>query len=84
MARRSQRPFHFRFWGVVTTHRIDGDGYQWSWHSAVYPLLLSDFDYRAALVIPAGRANTVRQLRRVAVGALRLAWLNQMIMGAAR
>jgi hypothetical protein len=83
MADSAQRSVDFWFGSVVTTHRIDSDGHQRSWHRAVYPLLLSDFDYGTALVVPAGRANAVRHLGRMAVGAFRLARLHQVIMGAA-
>src|ERR1019366_8883864 len=47
------------------------------------PLLLHDFDHFAALVLPAMRAYTVRELGLVAVGTFRQAGRLQRIVRAA-
>ena len=57
------------FRGMVAAHGIDGNGQHVHWRSR--HLFLLDFDDFAAFILAAMRADAVRQLRLVAVGALR-------------
>jgi hypothetical protein len=78
--------FNLRHWGLVAPHRVYGNGY----HSLrltlwdVPQLLRSSFNDFAAFVLATVRANAMRNLRFVAVGAFGMRGLAQGIVCAAR
>jgi hypothetical protein len=67
--------FHFWFRRVISAQGVEGD--------RQHKLLLSDFDYFAALILATVRAHAVRELLLMAVGAFGEAHFFQSIMCAA-
>jgi hypothetical protein len=76
---RANGAFYFGFGGVVAAHRVNSDGH----HGRGLALLFADLDDFAALVLAAVRADPVRELGLVAVGAFGPGGRLDRVVGAA-